>query len=88
MTVRTKRLIAHFEAPFVLPGLDGIQPAGDYDIDDDEELIEDLSWPAYKRVATFIYVPAKGSNECRTQLVAIDYTELEMALKKDQERIK
>ncbi|MBZ9657359.1 hypothetical protein [Phyllobacterium lublinensis] len=83
MTARTKRSIAHFAAPFALRGLDGIQPAGDYDIHEDEELIEGLSWLAYQRVATFIEVPARHSNARRTQLVTIDYTELDMALKKD-----
>ncbi|UXN66233.1 hypothetical protein N8E89_23930 (plasmid) [Phyllobacterium sp. A18/5-2] len=40
MTTRTKRSMAHFEAPFALRGLDGIQPVGDYDIDEDENIIE------------------------------------------------
>ena len=88
MTTRTKRSIAHFAAPFALRGLDGIQPAGDYDIDEDEEVIEGLSWLAYQRVATFIHVPAKSSNAPRMQLVAIDHAELEMALEKDQEASK
>ncbi len=88
MTARTKRSTAHFGAPFALRGLDGIQPAGDYDIDEDEDVIAGLSWLAYHRVATFIHVPAKGFNAARRQLVAIDHTELEMALKKDQETIK
>ncbi len=88
MTTRTKRSIAHFAAPFVLRGLEGIQPAGDYDIDEDEEMIEGLSWLAYQRVATFIHIPARNSNQRKMQLVAIDYPELETALKKDQETIK
>lgn len=88
MTTRTKRSIAHFAAPFVLRGLEGIQPAGDYDIDEDEEMIEGLSWLAYQRVATFIHIPARNFNQHKMQLAAIDYTELETALKKDQETIK
>lgn len=88
MTTRTKRSIAHFAAPFVLRGLEGIQPAGDYDIDEDEEMIEGLSWLAYQRVATFIHIPARNSNRRKMQLVAIDYPELDTALKKDQETIK
>lgn len=87
MTTRTKRSIAHFAAPFRLHGLDKVQPAGDYDIDEDEEMIEGLSWLAYQRVATFIHIPARNFDQRKTQLVAIDYTELETALKKDQETI-
>lgn len=88
MATRTRRSIAHFAAPFVLRGLDGIQPAGDYDIDEDEEMIEGLSWLAYQRVATFIHIPARNSTQRKMQLVAIDYPELETALKQDQETIK
>ncbi|CAN7718356.1 hypothetical protein LJR231_006072 [Phyllobacterium sp. LjRoot231] len=88
MATRTRRSIAHFAAPFTLRGLDGIQPAGDYDIDEDEEMIEGLTWLAYQRVATFIHIPARNSNQRKTQLVAIDYPELETALKQDQETIK
>jgi hypothetical protein len=90
MFTRTKRSIAHFAAPFVLRGLDGIQPAGDYDIDEDEdeEMIEGLSWLAYRRVATFIHIPDRDPNQRRTQLVAIDYLELETTLNHDQETIK
>jgi hypothetical protein len=85
MTTHTKRSIAHFEAPFTLRALDKIQPAGDYEIDEDEEVIEGLSWLAYRRVATFIHIPARNSSQRNTQLVTIDYPELETALKKDQE---
>ena len=87
MTTRTKRSIAHFATPFSLRGLDGIHPAGDYDIDEDEEMIEGLSWLAYQRVATFIHIPARNSNQRKMQLVAIDYAELATALKKDEETI-
>ncbi|SDP31429.1 hypothetical protein SAMN05428967_1576 [Phyllobacterium sp. YR620] len=85
MNPRTKRLIAHFLEPFALRGLDGVQPPGEYDVDVDEEMIEGLSRLAYQRVATFIHVPARGMKAHRTQLVAIDYDELEMAQKKEQE---
>ncbi len=51
-------------------------------------MIEGLSWLAYQRVATFIHIPARNSNQRKMQLVAIDYPELETALKKDQETIK
>ena len=42
MSERTTHSIAHFAAPFVLGGLEGQLPAGDYDIDHDEELIEGM----------------------------------------------
>ena len=85
MSDRTTHSIAHFAAPFVL-GLEGLLPAGDYDIDHDEELIEGMSRAAWRRVATFIHLPARAvRNVTTSQLVAIDHLELETALKRDRE---
>lgn len=86
MSDRTTRSIAHFAAPFALGGLEGLLPAGDYDIDHDEEVIEGMSRLAWRRVATFIHLPARAvKNPPTSQLVAIDYLELETALKRDRE---
>jgi hypothetical protein len=85
MSGRTTHSIAHFAAPFVLGGLDGALPAGDYDIDHDEELIDGMSWLAWHRVATFIHLPARAVKSPTSQLVAIDHTELETALRHDRE---
>lgn len=86
MSDRTTHSIAHFAAPFMLGGLEGLLPAGDYDIDQDEELIEGVSRIAWRRVATFIHLPARAvKNPTASQLVAIDHLELENALKRDRE---
>ncbi|MGX7874272.1 hypothetical protein ACVDG5_017305 [Mesorhizobium sp. ORM6] len=86
MPDRTTHSIAHFAAPFVLGGMEGQLPAGDYDIDHDEELIEGMSRIAWHRVATFIHLPARAvTNPTTSQLVAIDYLDLEAALKRDRE---
>ncbi|BCH56375.1 hypothetical protein ACQZ61_02390 [Agrobacterium vitis] len=80
MFTRTKTRIVHFECPFTLPGLEGTQPAGDYQVKDDEEQITGISWLAYRRVATLIEI-AKGST---TSLVAIDNFDLDAAMEKDR----
>ncbi|GLS29383.1 hypothetical protein SAMN04488498_13822 [Mesorhizobium albiziae] len=87
MNTRTKRTTATFTAPFALSGLDEIQPPGDYAIDEDEELIDGLSWLAYRRVATFIHLPAISSTDrVKSQLVAIDHSELEAAMRQDEDQ--
>lgn len=86
MSGRTKRSIVHFDKPFALRGIEEIQPAGDYEIDEDEELIDGISWLAYRRVATYIHLPARSSNLLTSQVLAIDHSELEAALRQDQER--
>ena len=84
MTARTKRSTVHFSAPFALHPLDGMQPAGDYEIDADEETIDGLSFIAWRRVATFITLPALSVPDRRSvQLVGIDPAELEAALDRD-----
>ncbi len=85
MSARTTHSIAHFTAPFVLGGVEGPLPAGDYEIDHDEELVDGLSWLAWRRVATFIHLPARTVRNPTSQLVAIDQTELEAALTRDRE---
>jgi hypothetical protein len=66
MTVRTTRTTISFSQPFELRDLDGIQPAGDYLLDTDEELIEGLSRLAYRRVATLLHLPSTSRPQDRT----------------------
>jgi hypothetical protein len=87
MNTRTKHTTVKFTAPFALGGVDEIQPPGDYAIDEDEELIDGLSWLAYRRVATFIHLPAISSTDrLKSQLVAIDHSELEAAMRQDEDQ--
>ena len=54
MTLRTSRRTVAFTRAFSLRGVDGVQPAGTYTVETDEELLESLSFPVYRRVATTI----------------------------------
>ena len=47
----------------------------------DEELIEELSFPVYRRVATWIFVPAKSASS--VEMVAIDPLDLQEAQDRD-----
>ena len=51
-----------FARPFTLKGVDRVLSAGDYRVVTDEELIEELSFPVYRRVSTMIFVPAKSAS--------------------------
>ena len=61
MTTRTTSKIVTFARPFTLKGVDQILPPGEYRVVTDEELIEELSFPVYRRMATMIFVPAELS---------------------------
>lgn len=50
MTTRTNTKTVTFAHPFLLKGIDRILPAGDYRVVTDEELIEGVSFPVYRRV--------------------------------------
>jgi hypothetical protein len=54
MTTRTSRKTVTFTRPFFLSGIDEVRPAGTYAVETDEELLQALSFPAYRRVATWI----------------------------------
>ncbi|WP_112810870.1 hypothetical protein [Ensifer sp.] len=81
---RTKHRTVHFSEPFRLPEVEGMLAAGDYEVDDDEELIEGISWLAYHRVATFIKLPPTADNDHRMRMVAIAPDELDRILAIDR----
>lgn len=61
MTIRSRRETITFQHPFRIRGIDRLLPPGAYEVITDEEMIEGLSFPAYRRVATMIMVPVSGS---------------------------
>jgi hypothetical protein len=71
VTIRTTRTTISFSQPFKLRDLDAIQPAGDYLLDTDEELIEGLSRLAYRRVATFLHLPSMSRPQGRAELLPV-----------------
>jgi hypothetical protein len=84
MTIRTTRKMVTFVRPFMLKGVDRILPAGDYRVLTDEELIEELSFPVYRRVSTMIVVPAGSASS--VEMVKVDPQDLQMAQERDLNR--
>ena len=76
--MRTTRESVVFDRPFSLSVLDEVQPAGTYTVEIDEELIEGLSFLAYRRVATTIYLPVRAGTGS-LQAVTVDPRELAAA---------
>lgn len=85
MTTRTTQTVARFSSPFLLPGFDAPQPAGDYRIDQDEELIEVFSRLAWRRVGAFIHLPAISATGSTQQMVPINPADLDAALERDKQ---
>jgi len=86
LTIRTTRSTVSFSSPFTLRNLEGVQPAGDYVVLADDELIEGLSRVAYRRLVTLFQTPAISASRPQTQSFSISQTELDAALMKDQNR--
>jgi len=85
MTIRTSSKTVSFARPFLLKGVDRVLAAGEYKVTTDEELIEELSFPVYRRVATMIFVPAESQNSSSVEMVAIDPRDLQDAQDRDAE---
>jgi hypothetical protein len=81
MTMRTTSKTVTFHRPFWLKGVDRLLPPADYRVVTDEELIEGLSFPAYHRVSTVIFVP--GPSGSAVEMVTIDPLDLQAAQDQD-----
>ena len=83
MTTRSNSKSVVFSHSFELKGVDRTLPPGEYRIATDEGLIEELSFPVYRRVATWIFVPAVSRQASTVEMVGIDPQELQAAHVRD-----
>jgi hypothetical protein len=83
MSIRTSQSTVTFTRPFRIDGLDERQPAGDYRVDVDEELLEGLSFLAYRRVAALIHLPAIARSQNSIQIVRVAPAEFDAMLELD-----
>jgi len=83
MTVRTSQTTVTFTRPFSLSGLDEAQAAGTYTLQTHEESLPGLSFIAWRRTATLIFLPSRPGGAFVEQLVEIDPLELEAAQARD-----
>src|SRR5882757_2402722 len=55
---RSRRETVAFKHPFQIASVERLLPAGSYEVITDEELMEGLSFPHFRCVATMMMVPA------------------------------
>ena len=82
MMTRSHSKTVVFRHPFELKGVDRVLPPGNYRVVTDEELIQELSFPVYRRISTMIFVPVETYN-ASIEMVTIDPRHLP-ALRKEQ----
>ena len=88
LSIRTTRKIVEFSNPFSIEGAGRVLPAGNYEIVTDEELIEGLSFPVYRRVATMMLAYTKSSPVPSTEMLNIDPRDLAAAIERDRRTVK
>jgi hypothetical protein len=81
MSERSHSKMVVFRKPFLLKSIGRVLPAGEYRVITDEELIEGLSFPVYRRLSTMIFAPAQSHPAI--EMITIDPLELQTAQDED-----
>lgn len=79
----TTRSEVEFRKSFRLPGIAEPQPAGRYSVELDEQPVEELSLPAYRRTAAWIDLTDPCAPLGSSERVWVDPQALDAALKRD-----
>ena len=82
-SMRSRRETITFKHPFRIKGIDRLLPAGAYEVITDEEMIEELSFAVFRRVATMIMVPAAAPRSSTMEMVSISPIDLSDAQRID-----
>lgn len=80
MNMRSSRWMLTFAEPFTLSGYPEELPAGEYELLMEEELLQGLSFPAYRRTGAYLTFRGKGNFAGRMELRPITEQDLEMAM--------
>jgi hypothetical protein len=80
MTTRITNKTVTFVRPFVLNKKEGEMPPGTYTVETEEQLLEAVSFPVYRRLSTVMCCAEPGGI---TRFVTIDPIALESALARD-----
>ena len=82
--IRTTKTTVTFRRPFHLGSLEEVLTPGIYKVEMDEELLEGLSFPAYRRVLTVIHLHEQPAKPGLTRVLKIEQKELDAALVRDR----
>ena len=83
MSTRTTEAMVTFRRPFKVLALERERPAGIYRLVTEEEQIHGLSFVAFRRTATLLYLPADPAPAGISQVVSVSPDELAEALAAD-----
>jgi hypothetical protein len=78
MTTRSRRETVYFKHPFRIKGIDRLLSPGAYEVVTDEEMIEGLSFPCFRRVTTMIMIPGAAPSHS-VEMISISSVDLSNA---------
>jgi hypothetical protein len=81
MNTRRTRQIITIPVPFQLSEMQEEWPAGSYEITHEEEAIGDFMYEAYRRITSYIYLPARLGDYGIGKFIRIDPAELDQVTK-------
>jgi hypothetical protein len=84
MTTRMVTSTVVFGSPFTLDEIDHTLPAGSYRVETEEETLDNVSFVAYRRIATHFFVPSRPGVSSTAQMYQIHPKGLERALSRDK----
>jgi hypothetical protein len=76
MNTRSRRETVTFQHPFRIKGIDRVPPPDSYEVITNEEMIEGLSFAAFRRVATLIMVRAAPPRSSTMEMISIGSVDL------------
>ncbi len=85
MSTRAKQETATFNHLFRINGVDGVQPAGSYIVQIEEEALDGLSFVSHRRLETSMLLSPGSTGS--VQSISIDPRDLEDALARDRRHI-
>lgn len=84
MTTRTSEKTVTFARPFFLGEFDDALPAGAYVVETVEELLEGISFRAYRRTLTLLHHRPESGRGGLVETFTVEPAELEAALERDR----
>ncbi len=84
MSSRTTRSAVTFVHSFRIAGYEDELPAGEYEVSVEEELLEGLSFEAYRRTGTYLLVHGQAGGRGSAEMRLIDPRDLDAALVRDR----
>ena len=84
MSTRFIEYTLTFRRPFRLSAVDEVLPSGQYHVVTEQEAVEGLSFAAWRRVRTLLFLPANSLPGKAREVVPVDRNELEAAQAADE----